>query len=198
MVRGVRAINVQLGDRDRGAKWTAVTRQTTMAHVPAWTIKPEPTTRADIDEVIWQYFTEAAQRVLGSPATETQLRKALDADPHSDLIPPRGVFLVARDGDDKLLGCTGIRLLSDPAATAELKRMYVRPVSRGLGLGRALLLAAEDSARELGARQIILETKAELVEARTLYSAHGYREATSYNNPGDAARWYMKPLTDSP
>lgn len=161
----------------------------------AWTIKPEPVTGTDIDEVIWQYFAEAARRVLGRPATETQLQRARENDPHSDLTPPYGVFLVARDNDGKLHGCTGVRLLSDPPATAELKRMYVRPASRGAGLGRELLLAAEAAARAWGAMRIILETKTELTEAQTLYTQHGYQETTPQGHHGNAARWYAKPLT---
>ncbi|MET7900682.1 GNAT family N-acetyltransferase [Streptomyces sp. NPDC005355] len=117
--------------------------------MPTWTVKPEPVTGAGIDEAIWQYFTEIGQRVLGRPATETELRHALGDDPHSNLNPPHGVFLVARDSDGTLLGYAGVRLLANVPATAELKPMYVRPAGRGAGLGRGLLPAAESSAREL-------------------------------------------------
>src|SRR4051794_15987913 len=116
--------------------------------MPTWTINAEPVTGTGIDEAMWQYFTEIGLRVLGRPATEAELREALDDDPHTDLRPPHGMFLVARDGDGELLGCAGVRLLAGVPATAELKRMYVRPAGRGAGLGRGLLLAVEASARK--------------------------------------------------
>ncbi|HWM40347.1 MAG TPA: GNAT family N-acetyltransferase [Streptomyces sp.] len=159
-----------------------------------WTIEPEPVTGDGVEDAIWEYFTEIGRRVLGRSATHEELRKALDDDPHSDLSPPHGVFLAARSGDGELLGYAGVRLLAGLAATAELKRMYVRPVGRGAGLGRGLLEAAEASARELGATRIVLETNHVLAEARRLYAAHGYEETVPYNDHGAAEHWYAKAL----
>ena len=56
-------------------------------------------------------------------------------------VPPDGVFLVVRDGEGRAIGCGGICRFDD--ARAELKRMYVVPDSRGLGLGRRLLVELE-------------------------------------------------------
>ncbi|MCX2729900.1 GNAT family N-acetyltransferase [Saccharopolyspora sp. NFXS83] len=160
----------------------------------AWIIEAEPVGGAGIDAAIWEYVAEVGRRLLGRPATDAELRAVLDRDPHGDLAPPRGAFLVARDDDGDLIGCVGARLLDDLPATAELKRMYVRPAHRGVGLGRALLVAAERSAADLGATRIVLDTRTELVEARTLYGAHGYRETAPRNSHGDAEHWYAKTL----
>nr|WTB30698.1 hypothetical protein OG781_15410 [Streptomyces sp. NBC_00830] len=62
----------------------------------AWTVKAEPVTGQGVEAAMCQYFTEIGLRVLGRAATESELREVLDEDPHHDLSPPHGVFLVAR------------------------------------------------------------------------------------------------------
>ncbi|MBI0317932.1 MULTISPECIES: GNAT family N-acetyltransferase [Streptomyces violaceusniger group] len=164
--------------------------------MPTWTIKPEPITGAAVDEVMRQYFTEMGRRVLGRSATEAELRAALAKDPHQDLSPPDGEFLVARSDAGEFLGCVGVRLLGGSPKTAELKRMYVDLSGRGAGLGRGLLLAVEEAARRLGAARIVCETNTQLTEARALYTRHGYEETTPYEGHGSADHWYAKVLGD--
>lgn len=113
--------------------WTATGGSGTMACMPTWTIKNEPVTGTGVDEVMREYFTEMGRRVLGGSATEAELRAVLAEDPHQDLSPPDGEFLVARSGEGEFLGCAGLRLLRGDPETAELKRMYVRPAGRGRG-----------------------------------------------------------------
>lgn len=165
-----------------------------MICMPSWTINAEPVTGTGIDEAISQYFTEIGLRVLGRPVTETERLEALNEDPHDDLSPPHGEFLVARDGDGELLGYAGVRLLAGVAATAELKRLYVRPAGRGAGLGGGLLRAVEESAQRLGATRIVCETNTVLTEARALYMSHGYEETAPYDGDGKAEHWYAKTL----
>lgn len=169
-----------------------------MTHMPTWTIKAEPISGAGVDEAIWEYFTDIGRRVLEREPTDAELRDAIDEDPHDGLSPPDGVFLVARDGDGALLGYVGVWLLPDVPATAEMKRMYVRPAGRGAGLGRGLLAAAEESARALGATRMVLETNTTLAEARALYTAHGYQETEPYSGHGFAEHWYAKDLAERP
>jgi carbonic anhydrase len=83
--------------------------------------------------------------------------------------PPSGRLLVARAGGIPR-GVVGVSLTG---RAAELKRMYVQPAARGLGLGRALLLAAIDAARELGATRLWLETSPVLMGR----AVHLYRDA---------------------
>jgi GNAT superfamily N-acetyltransferase len=86
----------------------------------------------------------------------------------------------------------GLRLLAPPVA--ELKRMFVRPAYRGRGIGAGLLAAAERGARSLGASTVRLDTRHDLVEARGLYTAHGYVEIPAYNDGPYAEHWYEKRL----
>lgn len=162
--------------------------------MPTWTIDAEPVTGPEIADVMWQYFSEIAQRVMGRPAAEAELRWALARDPHDDLAPPSGRFLVARDRNGDLLGCTGVRLLSGVPRAAELKRMFVRPAGRGTGIGRGLLVAAETAAHELGATRMVCETNSQLTEARALYEAHAYEEIPPYEGHGRADHWFAKDL----
>jgi ribosomal protein S18 acetylase RimI-like enzyme len=76
----------------------------------------------------------------------------------------------------------------------ELKRMWVAPTTRGLGLGRRLLAELERLAREHGARRIRLETNRNLTEAIALYRSAGYREVPAFNDEPYAHHWFEKRL----
>ena len=85
----------------------------------------------------------------------------------------RGTFLVARL-DGRAVGCGAIRLLDD--TTAEVKRMYVEPEVRGRKVGRAVLDALEEKARELGVQRLVLETGIHQHAAIALYLHAGFKE----------------------
>src|SRR5262245_59706217 len=82
-----------------------------------------------------------------------------------------GTFLIAWLGGHAV-GCGALRRLD--SETGELKRMYVDPVVRGRGIGRALVEALEREARGLGVRRVVLETGTRLVAAIRLYEGLGY------------------------
>ena len=74
---------------------------------------------------------------------------------------------------------------------AEMKRLYVRPAHRGLGLGRALAEAAVSAARELGYARLLLDTVPSSMRAAVaMYQAMGFREVPPYReNPIVGARY---------
>jgi GNAT superfamily N-acetyltransferase len=84
---------------------------------------------------------------------------------------PHGAFLLGY-ADGELIGCAGLRRRSDQVV--ELKRMYVRLAHRRRGHAKRLLTAVEDRAREMGYRQLVLETGLEQPEAIALYESAGY------------------------
>lgn len=99
--------------------------------------------------------------------------------------PGRGAFVVAAEpGTGRALGCGAVRLIAP--ATAELKRMYVRPGARGSGTGAALLAALEDRARELGATRLVLETGPRQHAALRLYTRAGFVEIDAFGEYADA------------
>jgi GNAT superfamily N-acetyltransferase len=91
--------------------------------------------------------------------------------------PPDGVFLAARI-DGRAVGCGGVCRFDE--TRAELKRMYVEPGSRGLGIGRSLLEALEAAARGLGYVAVVLETGDRQREALGLYTSAGYERIPCY------------------
>lgn len=108
-----------------------------------------------------------------------------------ELVPPAGLFLVAhlRQGP---VGCGALKF--HPDAPAELKRMWVAPRARGLGLGRRLLFELERHAREAGVAILHLETNRALTEAIALYRRSGYQEVAAFNAEPYAHHWFEKRL----
>jgi ribosomal protein S18 acetylase RimI-like enzyme len=91
--------------------------------------------------------------------------------------PPAGTLLIAKS-DDEVLGCVGVRAL-DPA-TAEMKRLYVRPAGRGTGLGRTLAEAAIRFATASGYERMRLDTLPQMKRAQDLYHELGFMPIEAY------------------
>ena len=108
-----------------------------------------------------------------------------------ELTPPAGLFLVATLYAD-VVGCGALKF--HHGAPAEVKRMWVSPAVRGLGLGRRLLAELEAHAAARGVRTLRLETNRALGEAVSLYRTAGYREVAPFNDEPYADHWFEKML----
>jgi GNAT superfamily N-acetyltransferase len=86
----------------------------------------------------------------------------------------------------------GVRGLSE--GTAEIKRMFVRPVARSRGLAGLLLAALEDEALALGYRAVRLDTGPKQQHAMRLYRSAGYEDIPPYNDNPFACFWGEKSL----
>jgi DNA-binding MarR family transcriptional regulator len=135
-----------------------------------------------------QYFAELADRF------DAGFDPALSITGEDELTPPHGLLLVARLHEEPV-GCGGLSHLRD-AAAPEVKRMWVAPSVRGLGLGRRILRELERHAAAAGASTIRLETNKALDEAIQLYRSSGYREVPAFNDEPYAHHWFEKRLGD--
>ena len=115
----------------------------------------------------------------------------VSAEPH-ELTPPAGCFLIAYLHGEPI-GCGGVKHL--PGGPSDIKRMWVSPAARGLGLGRRLLGELEQRVLDSGASVARLETNQVLEEAIGLYRSAGYREVPAFNDEPFAHHWFEKPLT---
>ena len=95
------------------------------------------------------------------------------------------VVLVARDAAGAALGCGALRHLGDEVA--EVKRMYVVPQARGLGVSKAILAELEAAARARGWTRLRLETGPRQPEAVGLYERAGYRPIEAFGAYIDAS-----------
>lgn len=94
--------------------------------------------------------------------------------------PPGGRLLLARLASGEAVGCVGLRRLAFPDC-CEMKRLFVTSGARGLGLGEALVTAFVEAAREIGYREIRLDTVASMQSALRLYDRFGFRPIAPYN-----------------
>ncbi|AJA63763.1 MULTISPECIES: bifunctional helix-turn-helix transcriptional regulator/GNAT family N-acetyltransferase [Bradyrhizobium] len=105
---------------------------------------------------------------------------SLSRDPDArDMRRPRGTFIVAMS-DTLPIGCVGLK--GTDHGYAEIKRLWVAPAARGLRLGRRLMDAAENAARDLGITLLRLDTNSALAEAGQLYRTTGWREIPRFND----------------
>jgi DNA-binding MarR family transcriptional regulator/GNAT superfamily N-acetyltransferase len=117
-------------------------------------------------------------------------------DAPSDLVPPNGLLLVATLAGEPV-GCGVLRhhdLRAGVPAWSEIKRLWVSPSVRGIGLGRRLLAALEHHAASAGSRVVRLDTNRVLTEAIAMYRARGYREIAPFNDNPYAHHWFEKRL----
>lgn len=112
------------------------------------------------------------------------------ADP-GELMPPSGVFLLARVDEDPV-GCGALKVIGE--GIGEIKRMWVAPAARGLGIAQRLLDALQQQAIDMHLHTLRLDTNRTLTEARALYARNGYREIERYNDNPYADHWFEKRL----
>jgi DNA-binding MarR family transcriptional regulator/GNAT superfamily N-acetyltransferase len=112
--------------------------------------------------------------------------------PH-ELRPPEGEFFVVYLHGEPI-GCGAVK--HPLGSHAQIKRMWIAPPARGLGLGRRLLQRLEDCALAAGSRVARIETNSDLGEALSLYATAGWTEVAPFNDEPFADRWLEKHLDD--
>ncbi len=93
------------------------------------------------------------------------------------LSQPNVIFLVTRTESGEAVGCGGILLYAE---YAEIKRMFVTPEWRGLGIARRLLAELERHAIQVGKTLLRLETGIHQAEALRLYERAGFHHCPPF------------------
>ncbi|MFD8871249.1 GNAT family N-acetyltransferase [Streptomyces sp. NPDC059590] len=166
------------------AAMAEVDRLLTAATVTLDAVDPD---HPDAQHCLLAYFTELQERF------ETGFDPARSLLPDAgELRPPRGLFLVARLHGEPV-GCAGLKL--PPGAPAEIKRMWVAPHTRGLGLARRFLTELEARAARHGRDVLRLDTNKALDAAIGLYHSAGFEEVPAFNDEPYAHHWFEKRIT---
>ncbi len=141
------------------------------------------------DDIVFEevdYASDIATTCLNAFAAELSKRLNLEfdlkksGDPElSQMKHPHGTFVVARLGDMPV-GCVGVK--GNGSSSAEIKRMWIAPVARGLGLARRMMSAAEEAAMAKGITTLRLDTNSTLLEAVGLYRNMGWVEIDRFND----------------
>jgi putative acetyltransferase len=119
-----------------------------------------------IRKVFREFKIDRPGTVYFDPATD---------DLHSLFKTPRSIYWIALDGSEIIGGCGIFPTPELPEDCAELVKFYLSAEYRGKGIGRMLLGKCLESAREIGFRQIYLESMPELGKAISMYEKAGFR-----------------------
>lgn len=125
-------------------------------------------------------------------AVDVVVREDAEEFAHEYFGDGAGIWL-ARDGA-RTVGCIALRPLSQFEHSGEVKRLYVKPESRGQHIADRLLKALESYAVETGYRMLYLDTKDDLFEAIRFYHQHGYKDCERYNENPQATIFMRKAL----
>lgn len=133
-----------------------------------------------------EYYAELARRFAGG------FDVSLSRDPEAeDMVRPRGVFLVAMS-DGLAVGCVGLK--GSGSGSGEIKRLWVSRATRGLGVAKRLMAAAEQAACDLSMKTLRLDTNSALPEAVQLYRRTGWREIGRFNDDPYPDLFFQKDL----
>jgi GNAT superfamily N-acetyltransferase len=163
-----------------------------------WIVAAGSVASPDAAALLRDYYVEVSNRYFqlhfGRRSTPAEIEQGIAGTQNDDLVPPSGVLLLGSYNGIPA-ACAGLRRLEQ--GTAELTRVFVRPALRCTGGGAVLLDAVDRAARDLNAERIVLDTRLDLIEARSLYIKHGYREIPPIDDRAYAEIWYAKDLTAS-
>lgn len=157
--------------------------------------EPRPDTTGLRIEAVGYTHPDAARLIAEVQQEYVRRYGSHDASPvdPGEFDPPRGLFVVAYRGAEPVgTGAWRERRLAvlgvaeAPGACVEVKRMYVAPGARGLGVARRVLAHLEATAAAAGASVIVLETGTAQPEAIALYTSSGYEPVPGFGHYRDS------------
>ena len=135
-------------------------------------------TREDLQQIrlLFKEYAASLEFDLGFQNFEEEL-----ANLPGGYAPPKGSLLLAF-WDDQVAGCVALRELDREGC--EMKRLYVRPQFRSLGIGKFLTGKIIEEAKRIGYACMRLDTVPSMERARALYDSLGFRRIPPYrHNP---------------
>jgi ribosomal protein S18 acetylase RimI-like enzyme len=105
--------------------------------------------------------------------------------------PPRGEILLARATNGVAIGCVALRPI-EPPYTCEMKRLYVAPGGRGLGLGERLVRQIVDIAESVGYSEMRLDTLPSMTSALAVYRKLGFETMEPYYDTPIAGTVFLR------
>ena len=178
-------VSLSEGQRERLVEAMSVVERLLTAGLVSVDVEDPASTAARF--CIESYFAELDTRFDAGFDPQQSISAAVD-----ELTEPAGLLLVARLRGEPI-GCGALKLHG--TEPAEIKRMWVAPTARGLGVGRRILTELEERARERGVELVRLETNKTLKEASGLYRSAGYDEVAAFNDEPYAHHWFEKRLS---
>lgn len=153
---------------------------------------PELTHAHSPDDIeIVRHLLREYQQGLGVDLSFQAFEAELAALPGS-YAPPSGRLLLARHAGTAV-GCVALQRIT--TSRAEMKRLYVPPSARGLGVGRKLVARILAEAQAIGYSEVVLDTLPNMLEAQRLYEQFGFRDIEPYRpNPIAGTRYLGKRL----
>ncbi|MDR3493981.1 MAG: GNAT family N-acetyltransferase [Ancalomicrobiaceae bacterium] len=190
--RLAQSLLASLSARERARLTAAMAEVERMLRVASVELRLVPADSADALGCLDSYFAELARRFDdGFDPSKHQAHAPAPGTPTPGSHIPETLFLVAYS-DALPIGCGA--LLIEDAEVGEIKRVWVAPVARGLGIARKLLHRLEDLARQRGLAMLRLDTNRALAEAQALYRSEGYEPIARYNDNPYAHHWFGKRL----
>ncbi|MDA8747928.1 GNAT family N-acetyltransferase [Litoreibacter sp.] len=139
----------------------------------------------------YEIMIEKWARAGGPPINTDTMMSGL-WDDIDRFLPPHGALTLAHDPDGTLLGCGFLKKIRPDAA--ELKRLFVIPEAQGYGLGRKLIDARIEIARNMGVRDFYADTIKGNDSMLSLYAKLGFSFIEHYPenaNPKDWSPWLV-------
>jgi GNAT superfamily N-acetyltransferase len=140
----------------------------------------------ELSDLLTEYYGQIQERLMnvGGPRFSIEHEVSTSLDAIDSFLPPNGGIVLARDSSGFMLGCGFVRMLD--ANRAELKRLYVRDLARGLGLGRRLIEMRIEKAREMGATIVLADTVRGNSSLLALYDRLGFGETRRYEGSSNS------------
>ncbi|MCU4652730.1 GNAT family N-acetyltransferase [Roseibacterium sp. SDUM158016] len=155
----------------------------------------EVTDRAALDDLLLEYYGVILKKLAFAGVPHSYTAHDLKASFWPNLhrfLPPTGRLVLVHDAADRLVGCGTLHQVRPDAG--ELKRLYVRPEAKGHRLGRAIVDARIEAARDMGWRTLLVNAIRGNTDMTRIYESIGFRYVPRYpecSDPIEVDPWFV-------